>query len=250
MNLGFLSNVTVSAAPVTKAAPVNRNIVRQPESGLRIRLFKDGSVYPSNELIAAYNLEYVKRDEKNQPLGNGFDIIDTRDMVNQINTPQHFAGVIATPRSEGKVDLFSMCRYDEVTGEPLTTVAEQGSNTYGKESLIPTLEALYGDAFVFNEQNYIDLEIVPQEISSEDKRLFVYKTIVRGADKGKKSYVVRTDAVILPLVPAAVVANDGQPDNAAAVEAEPSAANADGSAVTASKKTKGEPVTTGIDPFA
>lgn len=215
MKLDFLSKVTVSAAPVQKPVRDTTKKVRQPESGLTIRLFKDGSVYPSNELIAQFKLEYQPRDPDKKPVGFGLDVIDSRDMTNQINTPVAFVGVSLNPRYEGKLDLFSMCKYDETTGLPVGSVADQGSNSFGKAELIPLLEQVYGDDFAFNDQGFVDLQIIiDQPIVSPDGRFFFYKKIVRGADAGKKTYVIRDNTSVFALVPVAPQISGGQPDAA------------------------------------
>lgn len=206
MDLSFLGNVTVAAAPVIKAKgiPANRKKERQPLGDNEIRLFTDGSVYPSQNLITLLNLEYGKRDENNEPTGYGFDVIDSRDMTNQLTglgPNDAFVGLALVARKEGKLDLFARTTY-ETNGDPASTVATQGSSTYGKEELIPLLQQVYGPEFQFNELGYCDLEISTEhKFTSPDDRFFVYKRISRGPSKGKKDYAVRVGVSIQPLVP-------------------------------------------------
>lgn len=205
MKLDFLKNVTVSVAP-TKPVAARTGIKkqRQPESGLTIRLFKDGSVYPSQELVDKYTLEYTPRDENSKPTGNALDVVDSRDMAKQVETEVPFVGIVVTPRASGRTDIFSACKYAE-DGSPTTTVGEQGAATYGKAELIPLLEAVYGEEFAFNEQGFVDLTVVEDmPITAPDGRFFVFKTISRGVDAGKKDYAIRDNATILPLIPAEV----------------------------------------------
>lgn len=204
MNFDFLKDVTVSAAPIAaKAAPVSRLKQRQPEGEVTtIRLFKDGSVYPSDHLTQLMSLEYGKRDENNKPVGYGIDVIDSRDMTSQFKAEQPFVGVAFVPRAEGKTDLFASCQYNE-DGSPASTVATQGSTTYGKEQLIPLLQEVYGADFSFNEAGYVDLDVLGDEygLKSPDGRFFVFKRISRGPNKGAKDYAIRVGATIFPLVP-------------------------------------------------
>lgn len=252
MNLDFLKNVTVSAAPIAaRPAPVNRIKQRQPEGEVTtIRLFKDGSVYPSDHLIAINELEYGKRDEKNKPVGYGIDVIDSRDMKSQFDSPQPFVGVAFVPRAEGKVDLFSSCQYNE-DGTPASDVATQGSSTYGKTQLIPLLQEVYGDSFQFNTDGYVDLDILGEDfgLTSPDGRFFVFKRITRGPNQGKKDYSVRTNAVIYPLVPRTAetdTVNDGRTPETG--DSEALGALVDVSDMRKADTTKGKKVTAG-DPF-
>lgn len=227
MKLDFLNNVTVAAAPVVakKAAPANRAKQRQPLDDNTIRLFKDGSVYPAQQLIDLLGLEYGKRDDLGDPTGFGFDIIDSRDMTNQLvglGPNDAFVGIALVARKEGKLDLFASCKY-ETNGDPTASVATQGSNTYGKEQLIPLLSEVYGMEFQFNEEGYVDLSIVTQHaFKSPDDRFFIYKRISRGVDQGKKTYATRVGIVIHPLVPVLQLGETSPSDTDAEVAHTPS----------------------------
>lgn len=230
MKLDFLKDVTVSAAPKVAPKRDTSKKVRVPQ-GLAIRLFKDGSVYPSPELTALFNLEFGPRDADKVPSNNGLDVIDSRDMTNQISTPTAFVGVSPNARALGKLDLFASSKYDE-NDNPTATVNTQGANSYGQESLIPLLEQVYGDAFSFNEEGFVDLVVITDTpIASPDNRYFFYKKITRGADAGKKSYVIRDNTVVYPLIPATAFDNN-VPDSASIAT---DAGNVNGGDVAATK---------------
>lgn len=204
MKLDFLKDVTVSAAPIAQKTAAPRVAKqRQPEGEVTtIRLFKDGSVYPSQHLVDLKGLEYGPRDENKKAVGNGIDVIDSRDMTSQFSSPTPFVGVAFVPRAEGRTDLFASCQY-KGDDTPMSTVGTQGSTTYGKDQLIPLLQQVYGADFSFGEEGYVDLQVLgaDYELTSPDGRFFIFKTINRGPNKGKKDYAIRTNVSIYPLVP-------------------------------------------------
>ena len=135
-----------------------------------IRLWRDGSVYPSNAAIAKFDLEYKKavitkedlplkegqteaeRKQRNvyafpNGTGNGFDVVDSR-VWEQFKAADGsgMLFIVPTQKTEAKVDLFGTSNYTE-DGEPKALVAEQGAKTFGSAVLIPAVEELYGIKF-------------------------------------------------------------------------------------------------------
>jgi hypothetical protein len=165
----FLANVVINdqeevVAKVRKGGPRKE---RNPE-GLAIRLFRDGSVFPSQELVDKFNLEYVPailkerkpvgepkegEEQKYQNVfeiegepGFGFDVIDTK-LFSVFQIPgKRLLLISAVDRSQPKIDLFGSTTYND-NGTPKTSVLGQGAKTFGAESLIPMVEEVYGVKF-------------------------------------------------------------------------------------------------------
>lgn len=219
--LDFLMNVTIAdvADKITTRVGVKKQ--RNPE-GLTIRVFRDGSVYPSHDLVEMFDLEYTHKDEKE--CGFGFDIIDT-DLYPQIKFGKRLLLINPVSRSQAKVDLFGTTGYNAETGFPLLSVMEQGSKTFGEQDLVPSIEAIYGIKFkqriTPTEENktgwddgvdYVDMAIVANPVDNKPWKLagnrtiaFLPKKVSRGKDKGEISTIRREDPNFYAFLPAEVV---------------------------------------------
>ena len=197
--LAFLSQVTVEAVvvPVKATAQARAPKEYQPKDDIAdLRIWENGAIYPSNALVAEFNLEYTAKDSANS--GNGFDIVDTA-LVTTIKTPQRFIAISATARKEGKLDVFRATTYKE-DGSASTSVTVQGTAMYGKESLLPLLKEVYN--VVPNEEGFIDLVIFrAMPITSPNGIFHFPKTVSRGENKGQVSYVRRENQTIYALSP-------------------------------------------------
>lgn len=239
--LSFLKSATVEAAVVAKKGGGGPRKQRNPNPGLlAIRLWWDGSVYPSQALVDKFDLEYregtiqeipakeavgVEGTEGYKPAtkatrktitegGNGFDVIDTKAW-SQFKADGRMLLIAAVPKNAGKVDLFSSTTYDE-KGFPKSTVMEQGAPTFGKDTLIPMVEAIYGITLAKPEEGkenkeYVDLVVFEEaegvNISEAFSVPIMYapKVVTRGADAGKPDYVRRDGATLYGFAPADVV---------------------------------------------
>lgn len=251
--LDFLNNLSAEEVTATQPRTVKKN--RNPEDDfMGIRLWKDGSVYPSKILVDTFNLEYQKPaitqearvvdgvavlDDNGQTImdqiknfdnddSNGFDVIDSSKWL-QVSKSwgnnQRLLLVGVTPKRTGKVDLFASCRYDSVTGSPIGSVYEQGSATFGKAELLPAVAEIYD--LEPGEEDYIDLEIVQGtnlKGISANGIFSLPKTISRGSKAGSDVFVHRENIDIFPLIP---VEGIGVSVSANSVE-EPTAASLDG----------------------
>lgn len=138
---------------------------------LAIRVWKDGSVFPSQAAVDMFDLEYRKAVITKEPIkkegkevtddegkvkmknvyefpdgtGNGFDVIDSRVWAGY-KAAGHMLFIAAVPKDAGKVDMFQSTNYLD-DGTPKTNVLEQGSITFGRTVLIPAIEELYGITF-------------------------------------------------------------------------------------------------------
>lgn len=165
---------------------------KQP-SGLAIRIFADGSVFPSDELIASGDLHY-RNNDKGEKLGNGIDIIDSKTWDKLQDKPRTILAYFV-PKKEAKVELFSSYR-SNANGVPQSQVAVQGN----KSQLLLTLVKELG--YMTEEQKYCDLEMLTSvSVTSPDGIMFVPKTVERGEKAGELTYVRRESITIYPLLP-------------------------------------------------
>lgn len=210
-NLEFLRKASLVANEVVKPAAARTTTAknRNPETA-DIRVYKDGSVYPSAALVAEFNLAYVGKDV--EPKGNAFDVFKSSEFLNTKHWPAEdtVLFITAVDRKLPKTDLFSGSKYDEA-GEPKSDVLTQGSNTFGG-GLLVTLKELYG--VEPNEEGYIDLSIVRSiPFTTDDAIYYVPKVITRGDAKGKSDLVRRENLTLFPLIPNSILEAVEQPDH-------------------------------------
>lgn len=153
--LAFLKSVQVVAQEVPKKAGPRKD--RNPTDGLTVRIWRDGSVFPSEELVNRFDLSYRSKPTDEEAAaaktgaslpnpGNGFDVADSDDFP-IFKVEQRVLIISPANRSQGKIDLFGSVGYNENDGTPLCTVMNQGATTFGKSFLIPRIEEIYGIKF-------------------------------------------------------------------------------------------------------
>lgn len=238
--LSFLKGAKVEevAAPVKGTGGVRKQW--NPNPGiLAIRLWYSGAIFPSQALVDKFNLEYPKgvveeipakeavgtpgtegyvagkeasrRISQPEASGNGFDVIDS-DAWQAYKGEGRMLFVSPVAKNQPKVDLFGSTTYED-DGTPKSTVMDQGSVTFGKETLLPLVKEIYGVELAKSEEGkdnkeYVDLLVVSQlgdlDIVSRfsSKLLYAPKKISRGEDKGKPTYEIRENAAIYLLAPA------------------------------------------------
>ena len=85
--------------------------VRAPKSnnptGMTVRIFANGEVYPSQELVDKFNLEYLPATNENPSYG--FDIVDSLTWTPLASAPRMILFGV-TPKTLPKVDLFGPYR--------------------------------------------------------------------------------------------------------------------------------------------
>jgi hypothetical protein len=196
----FLKKVSLASVEATKAAAARTSTAkaRNPETA-DIRIFKDGSVYPSAALVQEFDLTYRAKDAAQR--GQAFDVFKTTDCPHMANwaADEKAIFIAAVDRTEPKTDLFSSSKYDE-NGEPTADVLTQGANTFGKQ-LLADLKEVYG--IEPGESGFIDLSIMREAPLTTDNGIyFIPKTVSRGENKGKSDLVRRENLTLYPLVPA------------------------------------------------
>jgi hypothetical protein len=170
--LDFLTSATIlDVAEHVTAKKIGGPTKERTPLGQAIRLFRDGSVYPSLELIEKFGLEYPKATVSKQAIplpegsnpaaeqqfknvfsfgpqesqGFGFDVIDT-DKASIFNFGRRLLIISPVSKAQPKVDLFASTVYNE-DGTPKASVIDQGAKTFGMDSMIPMVEEIYGVKF-------------------------------------------------------------------------------------------------------
>lgn len=196
--LEFLKNISVTNAE-SKARRAGGGAGKNP-SGMAIRIFHTGAVYPSQELVEALGLEYAAKDAEDK--GNGLDVIDSRQwaQVQGLERPALF--IAAVPRSEGKCDLFQQVGYDN-EGKAVNSVMAQGATTAG-DKMKKLLKEVYGIDVSKEGKLFTDLVVVTDQPlpATPNGIVNVPKVKVRGKNEGEQTYVRRENITIYPFVPA------------------------------------------------
>lgn len=166
--------------------PKNKN----PESGLTLRIFSDGGVYPSKELVSKFNLEFQNETNPNQ--GNGIDVVDTKNWKPLAEHPRMLMFGI-TPKEQGKVDLFASTRHNE-DGSPKNSVLNRG------EGSVCLLNLVKEFGWLIENQKYVDLKVIAEHpFNTTDGIAFIPKVIEKGGRKGEQDYKRRDNITFYPV---------------------------------------------------
>ncbi len=228
--LSFLQKVVVKGEMKTST---RAHVVKAPAAGADLRVYANGTVYPSEDFVKLFNLEYqpkvvhvfasetageepIKKLKYGENAGNGLDIFESNN-YGAIESPQNFIVLAAVSRKEGKLDLFRGCDYDEA-GNPKQSVLVQGSSTFAKTVLIPMLEKVYGVKLDKETAPFVDLKVVGHGDKFDlpirnDNGSSVYnlpKALARGDNKGQVLTVRRENVYLWALVPMAMVEGAGE----------------------------------------
>jgi hypothetical protein len=177
--LAFLTAISVIAQdePKKKSGGGGARKEWNPASGLTVRVWKDGSVFPSQDLVNFFDLAYKNQPTEDEiaaakeagtviPMGFGFDVADSQEFSG-IQVPQRLLIISPVARTEGKVDLFGSVTYNKIDNTPLCTVMNQGAATFGESFLVPKIEEIYG--IKFGKPAVEAQEAVPEEKDADGK---------------------------------------------------------------------------------
>lgn len=206
--LNFLKSSTVEEVKATAARGGGVRKQWNPAPVIvAIRLWKDGSVFPSDAAVKKLDLGYktailkkeaikLKDGETEQKYrniyefpfgtGNGLDFIDSRVW-------QHVSGegamlfVATVPKNAGKVDLFNTVSYEE-DGTPKVSVMEQGAATFGQQVMLKAVEEVYGIKFNRDEVEATDTTLSEPAIT--DGVDFVDLAIFESIGEGDQAFNV------------------------------------------------------------
>lgn len=191
-DFSFLSNVKL--VEVKKESKTRTAAGKQPESGNVLRVYKNGKVFPSNELVANYLLEFQPKDS--DIVSYGFDVFTTASWPMWPQGAPNLIVVAAVPKDSPKVSLFGQCTYNE-DGSPKSSVTTQGGGSFGKELAEMVVEVLNVD---FEKVDYVDLKIADTTIPGPETGIyFIPKVVSRGEKKGQVSVVRRENIAISPI---------------------------------------------------
>lgn len=147
-------------------------------SGMRLRIYKNGEVYPSVSLVKELGLEYVN---KHQEQGFGLDIVDSKKWGPTKNLDERGIFVVPVRKEEAKVELFAGVRFDKTTNEPLSSVLTQGTKSL---SFFEMIDEVYG----WEDSRYMDFDVVMEPVKPKDGIAYVPKSVARGKEKGTDTY--------------------------------------------------------------
>jgi hypothetical protein len=187
MEYSFLQKMTL----------IDTGRVRQPKErnpkGMAVRVFANGEVYPSQELVEKYKLEF--RNKGGIKEANGIDVVDSIEWKPLADQPRMILFGF-TDKKHPKVDLFASCKYND-DDTPKGKVMEQGPVS---EDLLELVRSM---GYLNNDQKYVDLVILEQyPINTADGLAFIPKVITRGANKGEKTYERRENVTFFPVTTA------------------------------------------------
>lgn len=210
--MSFLGSVSAAPKAVNNSGNTNNGAKKKERnpSTADIRVFRNGSVYPSMDLVKRFDLDYQAKDSATP--GFGFDVIDSRQWVN-LKTEQPALFIAPVRRDLGKVDLFGSCTFD-TENNPASNVIDQGATTFGKKLLSMISEIYDINIKETDEKDYIDLHVVEiPEVNAVLKDatkgvLHFPKTVSRGEDKGTATYVRRENATVYGFVPAQLMSTE------------------------------------------
>ncbi len=187
----------IEKSPLTPAAS------KLPGANAHLRLFADGSLYPSKELVELHNLEF-------QPQGsalpeNGYDVFTSAEWAQYGNAAPNavpFVCLALVSKHEPRVNLFSQTKYNADT-TPKSSVLTQ--KTTAGEDLIAALNAVYLDKpeeSIFGTKPYVDIVIgLTNPLTKSTTGVYhIPKMIVKGKDAGKATYVRRENIQIFPIM--------------------------------------------------
>lgn len=170
-------------------------------TGLALRIYANGDVYPSQQLIDQFDLNYYNQDSQS---GTGFDVIDSKNWEpTKAFDRMIIFGVV--PKHEPKIDLFNRVKFND-NGTPVSNVFDQGSPSPKLLNLVQDLGLLKeGDKFV-------DLQIFTDfPITMEDGIALVPKELAKGGKKGTPSYQRRENVVFYPVDVVEAVTEEADP---------------------------------------
>ena len=213
-----LQNVALDANPVKeKASKLSiPRVEKNPTNGADFRIMATGKIYPSQQFVDDFSLEYTPKDSN--VISNGFDLFPSNQWGNYKNGPDLLMGY-AVRMDSPKVELFSGVRYKE-DGTAINSVMEQGT-TLGDDTLeliasaLGSVESDGGNTSAWHNllvqlatgeegiARYVDFYVVRNvgaALTMPDGIYNIPKMIVRGEKKGQLTTVRREKVNVLPVV--------------------------------------------------
>ena|SRR5450631_4228051 len=182
---------------------------------LAIRIWKDGSVFPSKKLVEWFGLEY--RDKESATHGNGLDVFSSASLP-IFKSPKPLLIINVVDKEKPRIDLFGTVGYDgdkgSPTGKPISSVLDQGACTFGLNTILPLIKELYD--VEPNETGFIDLIVLGADgadatksfdVAGEKNFIYVPKPFTKGKKAEEKlgTYVRREYPRLYVLYPATLM---------------------------------------------
>lgn len=159
-------------------------------TGLALRIFSTGKVYPSQELVNKFDLEYKPRVTDREQEGNGLDVFDSHAWTPLKEYPRMIM-FYSIPRKEIKVELFARCLYND-SNNPKSSVMSQGAESPFLLGLCKSM------GYLTDDQKYVDLVMVDVPVTPEEGIAYIPKKIEKGPKAGEETYERREHVVLYP----------------------------------------------------
>lgn len=192
-DFSFLDNIQLTEVQPTSTRKTTKAEANPTEADLR--LFADGSLYPSLALIKEFNLEYLEDGAEGVELG--FDLIDSKFWGMVPDKIERFLAIATVSKHEApKPMLFGKAR--KTDGKPVQSVADQGSTASGN-LLVEYLNDVYGFEFAEG-QEYVDLTIDrTHPIQAANGIYNIPRTVRKGPKAGEVTSTRREGCQIYPI---------------------------------------------------
>jgi hypothetical protein len=213
-----LTNLTPVELPKAESKPKGIKATPKNPTGMKLRIFRDGSIFPSAELVEKFNLEYVNKAESQSEdnMSNGFDIWSSKDWGQYPKEAQQVVFIAAVSKSEPKVSVFASVDYNS-DGTPKKSVLNQGSK---RPEIVEMLREVYnlpvfetevtesesGNISIhttdklFGSKNYVDLDVNTEvKVFEGLPAYYIPKEVKKGNKAGTMSYETRTGLTVSPL---------------------------------------------------
>jgi hypothetical protein len=196
----FLKTMEIKEVEKT---PLSSPTSKIPGANAHLRLFADGSLYPSKELVQLHNLEFQPQESANAE--NGYDVFTSTEWEQYGNSAANavpFVCLALVSKHEARVSLFSQTKYN-ADKTPKSSVLTQKTNA-GQE-LIDALSKVYlekPEDNLFEGKPYLDLVIgLTTPLTKSATGVYhIPKVIAKGKDAGKPTYVRRENIQIFPVM--------------------------------------------------
>jgi hypothetical protein len=179
--------------------------VKLPD-GLKLRVFKDGRIYPSAELAEKYQLQYEPKEENVDPIsgevsttipGNGLDFFSSHDWDQLGDNRGDIIFGAFIPRGNKVISIWGSSKFD-ADGNPTSDVFKQGVAAKVKDELVPMLNTMYNVSW---DKGYVDLTFAwDVQMQSEDGLYQIPKHKITGTKKGQLYMQHRENIEIFPMI--------------------------------------------------
>jgi hypothetical protein len=177
-------------------------VEKTPTNGADFRILANGKVYPSQQFVDEFGLEYTNKDSG--IISKGLDLFDSAHWgaYPKEGTPRLLLGYTYL-QSEPKIELFAGLRYNE-DNTPVSSVMEQGT-VIKEDTRNMMAQALGYDSWesMIGEAQYVDFYMVRNvgtSLTMPDGIYNIPKMVERGEKKGEWSYIRREKLNVLPIV--------------------------------------------------